>query len=186
MSQRSAWTVAVGIFLAGVISIAVRSGTSEAKADGGPYQGTPADFMEISQLFARYDYGIDNGDGAAWAENFTPDGVFQDPSICAVGREKLSAVANHEGHPDADQEQFHMPSLGPIVYRDQDHATVHSTVMVVRKTGFGVEGGILVTGTYDDTLVRLHGKWLFAYRQVHRPNGGKAAVDCPASKVVRH
>ena len=164
------------------LSMAVRVQAGVSNAPEGTYRGTPDDFMQISQLFARYDYGIDNGAGAAWADNFTPGGVFQDPSICAIGREQLVAVANNHGKANGDQEHFHLPSLGPIVYIDPDHATVHSTVIVVKKTGFGVQGGVMVTGSYDDTLVRSHGKWVFSYRRVHRPNGDKPAVACPAAK----
>jgi SnoaL-like domain len=181
MYQRSIVVIIAGLALAGAASMVIRGQGSEAKA-AGPYHGTPDDFMDISQLFSRYDNGIDNGNGAAWADNFTPDGVFQDPSTCAIGREQLMAVANHDGRPDGDQEHFHMPSLGPIVYIDRDHATVHSTVVVVRKTGFGIQGGILVTGSYDDTLIRSRGKWLFSYRLVHRPNGDKPPVECSAPK----
>jgi hypothetical protein len=173
MLKRSVYRMAAGLI--GAVSVMT---LAPAGAAGASYRGTAEDFMEISQLFARYDYGIDNGDGAAWADNFTPNGVFQDPSTCAIGREQLMAVASQAGHPDGDQEHFHMPSLGPIVYIDRDHATVHSTVIVVRKTGFGVQGGILVTGSYDDTLIRSHGKWLFSYRLVHRPNGDKPPVAC--------
>jgi hypothetical protein len=32
------------------------------------------------------------------------------------------------------------------------------------------DGGIQVTGSYDDTIVRRNGKWLFAYRLVSRPS----------------
>jgi hypothetical protein len=179
MDQRSNLVIATGLALAGLVAaVAYGQARPSTAGSGGAYLGTPDDFMQISQLFSRYDYGIDNGDGVAWAATFTPNGVFADPSTCAIGRDQLMAVAKHDGRPDGDREHFHMPSLGPIVYADRDHATVHSTVMVVRKTGFGEQGGILVTGSYDDTLVRSDGKWLFAYRLVHRPNGNKPPVKC--------
>ena len=135
----------------------------------GPYAGTADDFMQISQLYALYDFNIDNGDGEAWADTFTGDGVFRDPSWCAIGREQLIAIVGREPEVGKDQAQFHMPSLGPILYQDADHATVHSTVMVVRETGHGHDGGVGITGTYDDRLVRVNGHWRFAYRWVHRP-----------------
>lgn len=167
---------------------ALIGGLAAALACGGaavaakaPYRGTAEDFAGISQLFARYDFAIDNKDGEAWADTFTPDGVFRDPSWCAVGREQLIGVVGRKPRIGADQEQFHMPSLGPITYQGRDHATVHSTVMVIRRKGAGYpDGGIGVTGTYDDTLVRRNGRWLFAYRLVHRPSA-TPPVACSAT-----
>ena len=180
MIQRDIKMFLAGIAAAGVMAIFAHG--PAAGAAGGSYRGTPEDFMDISQLFSRYDDGIDNGKGAAWADVFTADGIFADPSTCAIGREQLAAVAVKFGK--GDQEHFHLPVMGPIVYIDHDHATVHSTVAVIGKTGMGIQGGgIFVTGGYDDTLVRSQGQWRFAYRQVHRPNNDKPAVECPAPKV---
>src|SRR5215475_6307699 len=34
------------------------------------------DYAEIQQLYARYNFAIDRGDGEAWAATFTKDGIF--------------------------------------------------------------------------------------------------------------
>ncbi len=181
MNQRDLGIFFAGCAVAGALSMSINGPSAVATAASGPYRGTADDFMEISQLFSRYDYNIDNGQGDGWADVFTPDGVFADPSTCAIGREQLASVAVHFGK--GDSEHFHFPSMGPIVYTDRDHATVHSTVVVIGKTGMGIQGGgIFVTGSYDDTLVRSQGQWRFAYRLVHRPNNDKPAVECPAPK----
>lgn len=145
------------------------------------YVGTPEDFMKISQLYSRYNYTIDNGDGPGWADNFTPDGVFQDPSWCAIGREKLIEVVGRDAKVGKDLDHFHFHSLGPITYIDRDHATVHSTVVVMRQAGFGKTGGVSVTGTYDDQLTRVNGEWKFAYRLVKRLSD-KPPIACPPAK----
>lgn len=169
----------VGISLVGVALSVLPAGAQSSSSSAGSYKGTPDDFMQISQLFSRYNYTIDNGDGVAGANNFTPDGVFQDPSTCAIGRNKLIAVVGRDPSVGRDQKMHHVPSLGPIVYSDHDHASVHSTVMVVRETAPGEAEGIFITGTYDDQLVRIDGVWLFSYRLVHRPSS-TPAVACPA------
>lgn len=167
----------IGLLLAVVVAWAGLATASPTHAQAA-YEGTPTDFMQISQLFARYDFAIDNGDGEGWASVFTPDGVFRDPSWCAIGRDELIKVVGRDKRVGKDQEDFHMPSLGPIIYLDRDHATVHSTVVLVRETGFGKQGGgIWITGTYDDRLMRVNGRWLFAYRLVHRPSD-KPSVAC--------
>ncbi|OYX30227.1 MAG: hypothetical protein B7Y99_11930 [Caulobacterales bacterium 32-69-10] len=146
-----------------------------------PYVGTAEDFMQINQLFSKYNYDIDNGDGVAWAGDFTEDGVFQDPSWCAIGREALIGVVGREPHLGRDLEHRHVHSLGPIVYIDKDHATVHSTVVLVTETGFGKTGGISITGTYDDKLSRVNGEWKFAYRFVQRPSR-TPPIPCSAKR----
>lgn len=148
-----------------------------AAAAAERYVGTADDFMQISQLFSQYNFTIDNGDGEGWADNFTTDGVFRDPSWCAIGRAALIGVVGRDKRIGKDQDHHHVHSLGPIVYGDRSRATVHSTVMVVRETGFGKTGGIMVTGTYDDRLERVNGQWRFAYRLVHRPSE-KPPIPC--------
>jgi hypothetical protein len=154
-------------------------GAATAASKGAAYKGTADDFVEINQLFAKYDFAIDNGDGEGWADTFTPGGVFRDPSWCAIGREKLIGVVGRNPQVGKDLGHRHVPSIGPIEYVDRNTAHVHSTVMVVSETGFGkTGGGIQVTGTYDDTIVRRNGKWLFAYRLVKRPS---ATPDVPCA-----
>jgi len=150
---------------------------SAAKRTAAAYVGTPDDFMQISQLFSQYNYTIDNGDGEGWADVFTEDGVFRDPSWCAIGRNALIKVVGTDKRVGKDRDHFHMPSLGPIVYLNKNNATIHSTVIVVREAGFGKNGGVWVTGSYDDRLTRVNGKWRFAYRWVHRPSE-KPSIAC--------
>ncbi len=38
------------------------------------------DYVEIQQLYARYNHAIDSGDAEAWAGTFTPDGTFNKSS----------------------------------------------------------------------------------------------------------
>jgi SnoaL-like domain len=161
-----------------VAGLALASAGSQIAGAAGAYRGTAQDFMQISQLFSNYNFTIDKKDGEAWADNFTPDGVFQDPSWCAIGRDKLIEVVGRNPQPGADEKQHHVHSLGPIVYLDRNHATVRSTVMVVRETGSNLPGGIGITGVYEDKLVRQHGRWLFAYRLVHRPSA-TPPIPCP-------
>ncbi len=166
--------------IAGLAGMLLCTGAAAAPHQGS-YAGTADDFVQISQLFARYDFSIDNGDGIGWADNFTPDGVFQDPSWCAIGRKQLIGVVGTSSQLGKDQEHHHVPAIGPILYADRNHATVHSTVMVVSEKGAGhPDGGIGITGTYDDSLMRVGGRWLFAYRLVHRPSA-KPSVACSAT-----
>ena len=134
------------------------------------------------QLFEKYNHDINIDDGESWAGDFTPEGVFQDPSHCAIGRAALVEVIGRNVSPAKDLKNFHFSMPGLITYIDPNHATVHSTVMVISETGMGRQGGISITGTYDDKLTRLNGQWKFAYRFVQRPNK-TAPVACAPQRA---
>src|SRR5262245_38128544 len=52
------------------------------------------DYAEIQQLYARYAYGLDSGDGAMFANVFTADGVLTDESgKTTTGRNNLMSFA---------------------------------------------------------------------------------------------
>lgn len=62
-------TVAFGVLLGGVswVSAQQHKGASSLTAD---------DYIEIQQLYARYNNAIDSGDAEGYASTFVPDGVF--------------------------------------------------------------------------------------------------------------
>ncbi len=62
-----------------------------------------------------------------------------------------------------------------------DHATVHSTVVLINETGAGKSGGVSITGSYDDKLTRVNGEWKFAYRFVQRPSR-TPPIPCSAKR----
>jgi len=158
------------LFGVGLVA-ALAGGLLAFRSHSGPYVGAPDDFMQISQLYARYNHALDTHDAERFVQVFAPDGVFRDPSWCAKRPAELAKIAVCPVAPNAVQKLHHAPSLGPITYQDRNHATAHSTVMVAPETGGGVQGGgIRITGTYDDTLVRIKGRWVFKYRWVHRPS----------------
>jgi hypothetical protein len=151
-----------------------------------PYLGTPEDFMKISQLYARYSYSIDHNHADEWAQTFTSDGAFKDPDFCAIGRAQLEGLIRGFGMPIDEEKHFHVSTPGPIVYHDSSHARIHSFVMVVAPTHRGVEGGgVLITGTYDDQLVRVDGQWLFVVRIVNRWSA-KPPVACAVKGSASH
>ncbi|WP_313440128.1 nuclear transport factor 2 family protein [Novosphingobium sp.] len=143
-----------------------------------PYLGSATDFMEISQLFSRYNTAVDNGDGGAWASTFTPDGVFEDAQRCVVGHRALEALVGSKPMPGRDTERFHMQSLGPIVYTARNAASVRSTILVVEAARPEVAPRNWVTAVAVDTLKRVKGQWLIARRVVYK--GSQAAAGACA------
>jgi hypothetical protein len=141
-----------------------------SSAEAADYQGTVDDYVQITQLQARYDYALDNWDGKSWASVFTVDGIFHmGATRCIVGRAQMMALLEKMAPAYANlPPQQHVTVTGPITYVDKDHAWVHSPIMVIGSGGFirplAAGTGLAFTGAYDDTLKRVNGRWLIADR----------------------
>src|SRR5436190_3233780 len=51
-------------------------GVTVVRGQQGGGKLTTQDYVDIQQLYARYNLAIDTGDGEGWAGTFTADGVF--------------------------------------------------------------------------------------------------------------
>ena len=122
-----------------------------------------SDEIAIQQVLNTYSYNASIGDHAAMAATYTPDGVWEVPSI---GLE----LAGHEAIIGASQGvtakldyivQLNTPA---IINVDGDRATAHS---VIRECGkyAGKQLNLEVLGIYDDELVRLPEGWRFVRRR---------------------
>lgn len=113
------------------------------------------DVTAIHQLLARYAHAIDSGNGKAWADTFTEDGVFENVDRRrAVGRAEIAAVVGTR-RPYASR---HM-AQNALITVDGDTATMKAYLIVTRGTE------IIVTGGYEDKLRRVNGAWLFSERR---------------------
>ena len=132
---------------------------------GGGGSLTADDYVEIQQLYAQYAHALDLGDAQAWADTFTPDGVFSD----AKGREELVAFAK------GFDENF------------AGHARHWNSQVLITPTANGADGscylllvdtsvqpvGISVSGIYEDKIVKTAAGWRFQKRV--------AAIESPAT-----
>ena len=128
---------------------------------------TPAERLEIRELYARYCHAIDDGDGAAWAECFVRDGSFV-PGIGAargtsiVGREALAAFG-------ADARRG---AIGRIVttnlalYEGDGTVTGRCYGMLVEVRDGRPE--LVASVVYHDELEREDGAWRFRSRRPRR------------------
>ena len=148
------------VFTALLLALAV-AGVGSAAAQ---QKLTALDYAEIDQLYARYNFSIDSGDAEAWADTFTPDGVFGGNT---EGRAALVEFATN-------------------FYTGQGGASRHwNTNLVVTPTAEGADGAcylllwstsarpatIIVSAIYRDKLVKTAGGWRFKSRttEIDRP-----------------
>ena len=126
-----------------------------------------ADKLEILELAARYNHAIDFGDGKAWADTFTPDGVFKGGGPGPVqGREALAAFVGGFAQNMAGARHW---TNNHVIDGDGDSAT-HTCYLNLIQTKDGAKS--VVTARYNDEVVKVDGAWKFASRTVNPDNAG--------------
>jgi hypothetical protein len=121
---------------------------------------SPADRLEIQDLYGRYVMCADDGDAEGWADCFTPDAEFTaaGTDFVAVGREQLITMVR--GHIESPR--------GAVLH--------HNTSLCVDGTPDGAHGRAYLMEVfdlqtvssvrYDDDLVKVDGAWKFKRRTV--------------------
>src|SRR3954451_1623641 len=122
-----------------------------------------ADHEQIRTLLARYNFAIDDGDAAAWAACFTPDGVFEstgvESTLVHIEAKDLHAFAERQ-HAITQGRGRHWTN-NEIIEVDGDRATMTCYLLAVT-TGRRIAS----TGVYRDELRKVDGRWLFTLRHV--------------------
>lgn len=138
---------------------------SLAQADGLSTQ----DYVEIEQLYARYNHAIDSGDAAGWAATFVADGKFQQ----LAGTEALKGFVRNwvEARNGANLRHWNSNLL---ITPSADGA--NGAVMLMLLNVGAKPAAIAATGMYTDKLVRTDAGWRFASRMVK--------IDAPAAPAA--
>ena len=129
---------------------------------------TTEDKLEIMELTSRYNFSIDRREPEAWADTFTEDGeLWAGGQMRATGRRDLEAYMRAA---DKQPMKIRHWTSNTIIEGDGNQARLRMYVMAWDITG----GGLIpyVMGDYDDTVVKVKGKWKFKRREV-TPRAGK-------------
>jgi bifunctional aromatase (cyclase/dehydratase) len=123
---------------------------------------TAADYLDIQQLYARYNHAIDRNDPDAWADTFTVDGVFADNYR---GREALKGFVR-EWH---SSPQFNGParrhfSADLMITPSAEGATAKVSAIVVDLSTRPMSVAAFVS--YSDVLVKTPQGWRFKSRSI--------------------
>jgi uncharacterized protein (TIGR02246 family) len=147
---------------------------------------TPADYVAIQQIVARYPYGLDTGAGSGqmWAGLFTPDGMFIAGTTRLEGREQLKAFAWQ-----------HRPGQGPLYSRNfSANISIEPSVDGASGKIFAVvldigEGGkpstILNGGHYEDAYARTPDGWRIKKREFIPSEDGPAPPQLPRPPIAK-
>lgn len=122
---------------------------------------TADDIAEIVNLAHFYNRAVDSHDPDAWTDTYTDDGELISPFGSPKGRDALHAWISDV---TAALSGTRHCTLNEVVDGDGHRATMHSYYFVVGTTDSPPAIG--ATGSYDDELVRVDGRWRFA-RRIH-------------------
>jgi len=116
--------------------------------------------LAIHDLLARYAHAIDDLDPEAWAQCFTPDGVFQ------VGSRAMRGQAALREYGKVHVREIRCRHLtGNFLYDvNGNEATGRASVLATVATPGGYK--IFAQGRYVDRLVKQAGQWRIAHRRV--------------------
>ncbi len=125
---------------------------------------TAGDRFEILQLLARYAHATDGVDAVARADVFTDDGVFDASGPTLRGRAELLEARRPENAADLR----HWVN-NTLIEGDGELARA-VTYLTVFDSGAssGAPPQIWLSGVYYDTVRKVDGRWLFAYRNFVR------------------
>ena len=131
---------------------------------------TTQDYIDIQQLYARYNHAIDGGDADGYAALFTPDGSFN----ANRGHDALVAFIRN---------------------RNGANLRHWNTNLVITPTADGARGSVYLmfldvsarpakvgnAGKYEDTLVKTAQGWRFKTRvnRLEGPDPAPGAVPAP-------
>jgi hypothetical protein len=136
---------------------------AQQKVTGGNL--TAADYIEIQQLVARYGYAVDThaDNGYAYADLFTPDGVFGKTK----GREALAELARSTQKERGGPAYTRHYLTNVIIYPTPEGARGSQYLMALDVSEGGKPSSVVHGGRYDDVYVKTPAGWRFKSRQLH-------------------
>jgi SnoaL-like domain len=147
---------------------------------GGLGVGLLLDRVEILELSARYNRAADGTDPDAIKGVFTRDGVVEmwgrgDGPAVYAGEDLTRLAAPYIG------QRTHL-TTDSVVVVDGDCASQRSTLLLCTRSR-GKQLAALLTGRYEDDLVRTDDGWRFARRTVRIDYANEARMQLAATTV---
>tara|TARA_B100000700_G_scaffold320539_1_gene418026 strand:+ start:3776 stop:4159 length:384 start_codon:yes stop_codon:yes gene_type:complete len=119
------------------------------------------EIMEINHLTNRYNQAADTGNGKAFAETFTEDGILEMPgSDPIVGRNALEVSG--DSFPQLIKGVRHWIN-NQVVEINGNSATASCYLLLMNS---GSPPNMMTTGSYSDELIKTDQGWKFTKRSV--------------------
>lgn len=139
---------------------------------------TPADHVQIQQLYARYNQSLDKGDADAWADTFTADGRFVD----VQGRQALKDYINSSSNNPRIRALRHF-SADLVITPSAEGATGLVSAMLIDLST--QPASIARYLHYNDELVKTPQGWRFKSRSISPQTAPAGATPASAAAPGR-
>jgi SnoaL-like protein len=167
-SVRSGVTIAVGIAIVAMWTWTVLPAEQDAVRGPAAAAFTARDTIEIQQLARKYAWALDGGDnyGYAYADLFTPDGVFVGMNQGSSGRsyqgrDVLAGLARGGMRGATHQRHF---TMNHVITPTADGATGRVYVVMLDVGVVGTPNGVNHGGHYEDVYQKTDVGWRFKKR----------------------
>lgn len=169
-------TLALGTVILAMFAVTLLPAQQAPPRARRPAALSPQDYIEIQQLVRKYAWALDSGDnyGYAYADLFTPDGVFvgmnQGPDGRSYqGRDVLAALARTPAGGPTNQRHFTMnhvitPTPRPSSGQAPERATGRSYVVMLDIGIVGKPNAVNHGGHYEDVYEKTNVGWRFNKR----------------------
>jgi hypothetical protein len=168
MAKGNPVTLALAIAILAMCALTLLPAQQERT--GAPVRAvfTSQDHIDIQQLVRKYAWALDGGDnyGYAYADLFTPDGVFvgmnQGPDGRSYqGRDVLAALARTPAGGPNNQRHF---TMNHVITPTPDGATGRVYAVMLDIGIVGKPNAVSHGGYYDDVYARTNVGWRFKRR----------------------
>ena len=125
------------------------------------------EYVDIQNLYARYNLMSDAGDAEGYASCFTNDGVLQIDPLGVVVQGRMSLVRFKQNDAAGRGGRYRRHWNGSLHLEKVDADTARGRCYFHGFNGIPGEVPIFVdAGTYDDRIVRVGDAWKFALRHL--------------------
>lgn len=119
------------------------------------------DHIEIRQLYAKYCFAVDLGDGAMRAAVFTPDGSFKGAAN-DHRPESVQAMSERTAKQGNIGRRHLITNI--VITPSPEGATGRAYALILQRPKEDASALVGHVGVYDDTLVRTADGWRFSTR----------------------
>jgi hypothetical protein len=164
----NAVTTALGIAIIGLLALTVLPAQQRSPRTAARPALAPQDYIEIQQLVRKYAWALDGGDnyGYAYADLFTPDGVFVGMNQGTngrsyQGRDALAALARTPRGGPNHQRHF---TMNHVITQGSEGPTGRVYVVMLDVGVVGTPNAVNHGGHYDDVYEKTDVGWRFKKR----------------------
>lgn len=161
------WTLAAYLVAGVIVAGPAHAGQGAAKAL------STADYVEIQQIYQRYQWSVDAVDGETWANQFTADGEYEGGPFKAKGRQQLLELPSKSYSAPTVKSALHFVT-NVRIEPSAEGARGGAYMLLVTPGEAGKPPTVSGMVVYEDVLVKTPAGWRIKSRKTHGSDAGLA------------